>query len=60
MTTINRAFATRTQARAFRTSVNGKAKAAGSKAMLREPVKDNDGLWGFPTLNHGSILSLKK
>jgi len=53
-------FLTRTQARAFRTSVNAKAKAAGSKAMFRDPVKGEDGLWSFPGMNHGGKLTLKK
>lgn len=55
-----KAFTTRTLARAHRATVNAKAKAAGSVATLRDPVKDSDGLWVFPGLNHGSKLSMSK
>lgn len=55
-----KAFTTRTLARAHRATVNAKAKAAGSTATLRDPVKGEDGLWTFPGLNHGSKLSLKR
>lgn len=55
-----KAFTTRTLARAHRANVNAAAKAAGSKATLRDPVKDQDGLWTFPGLNHGSKLSMKR
>lgn len=55
-----KSFTTRTQARAFRSTVNAKAKAAGSNALLRDPVKAENGYWTFPGLNHGSKLSLKR
>lgn len=54
------AFLTRTLARNARSTINAKAKAAGSKATLRDPVKDADGLWTFPGLNHGSKLTLNR
>lgn len=54
------AFLTRTLARNVRSRVNAKAKAVGSKATLRDPVKDADGLWTFPGLNHGSKLTMKR
>ncbi len=53
-------FITREAARANRNAVNEKAKAAGSKATLRAPVKGADGLWTFPGISHGKKLSLKK
>lgn len=53
-------FVSRSQARAFRSTVNAKAKAAGSAALLRDPVKAENGYWTFPGLNHGSKLSLKR
>lgn len=55
MKTNNPAFLTRTAARAFRSIVNSKAPA-----KLKDPVKDADGLWMFPGINHGSKLSMKK
>ncbi len=60
MQTVNPAFVSRSLARSYRTIVNAKAKAAGSVATLRDPVKDSDGLWVFPGLNHGSKLSMSK
>lgn len=60
MKNINRSFVTRTAARDVRSSINAKAKAAGSAATLRDPVKDSSGFWVFPGLNHGSKLSIKR
>lgn len=55
------AFLTRNVARMNRDAVNAKAKATGSTATLRAPVKGEDGLWSFPGLKHqGKTLSLKK
>lgn len=55
MKTSNPAFLTRTAARAFRSTVNSKAPA-----KLKDPVKDSDGLWMFPGINHGSRLTIKR
>lgn len=51
MNTFNRPFPTRGDARAFRKTVNSKAPAT-----LRDPVKDDRGLWVIPGINHGSKL----
>lgn len=59
MKNVNPAFVSRSLARSYRTIVNAKAKSAGSVATLRDPIKDSDGLWIFPGLNHGGKLSLK-
>lgn len=57
--TMKTAYITRTEARNARTIINAKAFEAGSRAMLRQPVKDSDNLWIFPGLNHGKKLTLK-
>jgi len=53
-------FTTRNEARAIRKAVNEKVKASGSKATLRDPVKNDDGRWSFPGISHGKKLTLKK